>query len=99
MPAGGRGAHGGQEFWPRTWLSCHRAVVPAWEKYWITGRAIGASWLDRAKGVKKDGDKITWDITGQSNYEATITGDQMTGTGKNTTNMTASYSATRQAEK
>ena len=27
-----------------------RAVVPGWEKYWITGKAIGASWLDRIIG-------------------------------------------------
>jgi len=27
-----------------------RAVVPAWEKYWITGKAISASWLDRLQG-------------------------------------------------
>ena len=48
---------------------------------------------------KQDGNKLIWDITDKSWYEATITGTEMTGTAKNTTNMTATYSATREASK
>ena len=29
-----------------------RAVVPGWEKYWITGKAIGGSWFDRLGGAR-----------------------------------------------